>query len=278
MSQGRTRSSLWQKMPSDIQQRLRLCMARAASERLDNDTGVIFFRADDVGVPSDNFYNLVELFRRHQVPLTLAVVPTWFTRARAQSLLELCAADGDLWGWVQHGWRHCNHELQGKKQEFGPSRSVSDKEEDLRCGYTRLRALLGERLLPVFTPPWNRCDQETLHSLADLGYQAVSRNLGATPPPPGEITEYPVNVDLHTRKEKDAESGWNGLFGELEESLASGFCGFMIHHQRMNRGSYDFLDLLLVALKQWNHARLVHLGTLIREEESRKSAIQIVVT
>jgi hypothetical protein len=262
---GQNTALLWQERPNDIQKRLRLCLDRAASRKLDSDTGVIFFRADDVGVPSDNFYNLVELFRRHQVPLTLAVVPAWFTRTRAQSLLELCPGDSDSWGWVQHGWRHRNYELQGKKQEFGPSRSVSAKVKDLRCGYMRLRALLGERLLPVFTPPWNRCDQETLHSLVDLGYQAVSRDLSASPPAPPKISEYPVTVDLHTRKEKDAESGWTGLFEELEEGLACGFCGFMIHHQRMNWGAYEFLDLLLPVLKQWDRARLVHLGTLIHE-------------
>jgi hypothetical protein len=124
---------------------------------------------------------------------------------------------------------------------------------------------MGESILPIFTPPWNRCDQETLDALEGMGCRAISRNLGAQPPAPSALPDYPVSVDLHTRNEMDAEVGWRKLFGELRTNLASGFCGIMIHHQRMNGNAYDFLNLLLSALKQQKQVRLVHLGTLLEE-------------
>jgi len=258
-------SQLWLKVPADIRLRLSRCLHRAAAEPFLGGERIIFFRADDVGVPGNRFSRLIDLFRRHQTPLTLGVVPSWLTGERWRCLLEVCGNDRTLWGWTQHGWRHLNHEPVGKKQEFGPSRPISLKRRDLRLGYGRLRALMGEALLPAFTPPWNRCDQETLTVLEDLGYKALSRDRTAQPAAPLTLPDYPVCVDLHTRKENDAEGGWHSLLKELTDSLSSGFCGIMIHHQRMNTAAFDFLNLLLPALKQWNHGRIVHLGTLIKE-------------
>ncbi len=269
MSPATNPALLWLAPPSDIQHRLHRCLDKAASEASDRDRGIVFFRADDVGVPGRRFSRLLNLFCKHRAPLTLAVVPAWLTKPRWQWLLELCGKHWSLWGWMQHGWRHLNHEPHGKKFEFGPSRPFSRKKKDLHLGFQRLSAFMGEDLLPAFTPPWNRCDQETLSALQELGYKALSRSLEAHPISPAAVPDFPVSVDLHTRKEKDAESGWHGLFNELGKSLISGFCGIMIHHQRMNDAAFDFLEILLPALKQWNIVRLVHLGTLLEEGCSR---------
>ncbi len=256
---------LWQTLPGDIHQRLRRCLEKAASGSSCDGQRIIFFRADDVGVPGRAFDKLVNLFRSHRVPLTMAVVPAWLTRLRWQRMCDWCKDDPDLWCWVQHGWRHFDHEIHGKSYEFGPSRSLSQKRRDLYLGFERLRAIMGEDFLPVFSPPWNRCDQATLSVLRDRGYKAISRSLNARPPTPPTLADYAVSVDLHTRKERDYRSAWQSLFVELGDSLSRGFCGIMIHHQRMNAAAFDFLDSLLSALKLWNCARLVHLGHLIEE-------------
>ena len=265
MNSGKNPAALWQNMPADIHQRLHICLDQVVTELSQRDGSIVFFRADDVAVPGRKFAKLIDIFSKHQVPLTLAVVPAWLTETRWQRLVELCRKDYSLWCWMQHGWRHCNHEPQGRRLEFGPSRSFSRKRKDLQAGFQRLRRLLGEAFTPAFTPPWNRCDSETLQALKELGYKAISRNLGAQPPAPYALTEYPVAVDLHTRKEKDGESGWQNFFKELREGLGKGFCGIMIHHQRMNNAAFDFLEVLLSELKRRNHPRLVHVGTLLRE-------------
>jgi len=231
---------------------------------------VVFFRADDVGVPSRSFAHLVKLFRGHTVPLTLAVVPAWLTCSRWQQLADSCGGNSGLWAWIQHGWRHCNHEKDGKKQEFGPSRSREAKRADLLKGFQRLSSLINEELHRIFTPPWNRCDQETLAALSSLGYRAISASGSPGPLWQGNILHLPVTVDLHTRKETSAEEGWNGLWCEMRHSMQAGFCGFMIHHQRMNRAAFRFLDFLLETLKQWQHVRIVHLGTLGEEKQRQR--------
>ena len=265
MTSGQNPAALWQHIPADIHQRLNLCLDHDVTELLQRDDGVVFFRADDVAVPGRKLARLVDIFNNHQVPLTLAVVPAWLTETRWQRLVELCGRDHSLWCWIQHGWRHRNHEPQGRRSEFGPSRSFSRKRMDLQTGFQKLSRLLGNAFTPAFTPPWNRCDSETLKALKELGYQALSRNLGAQPPAPATLTEYPVSVDLHTRKEKDGESGWQNFFKELREGLGNGFCGIMIHHQRMNDAAFDFLELLLSEFKRRDLPRLVHVGTLLKE-------------
>jgi len=258
-------AQLWRHIPSDIRSRLLHCLDSAVAEKQENGDRVVFFRADDVGIPGPSFFRLISLFREHRVPLTLGVVPAWLTTTRWQAILEVCRKDHSLWCWIQHGWRHVNHESQGKKMEFGPSRSFAHKRRDLRLGLYRLRHLVGDKLVPVFTPPWNRCDGETLLVVQELGYDGLSRSVAAEPPAPAEVPEYAVTVDLHTRKEKVAEKGWQSLFQELRSSLTNGLCGIMIHHQRMNDPAFAFLDLLLPLLKQDRHIRLVHLGTLSEE-------------
>ena len=112
-------SPIWRHFPSDLVSRTERCI-HIASERLENKgPGHIFFRADDVAAPGEKFARLMDIFKRHQVPLCLAVVPAWLTGRRWQYLKGQGAKESSLWCWHQHGWRHVNHETDGKKQEFG---------------------------------------------------------------------------------------------------------------------------------------------------------------
>jgi len=256
---GKT-SPLWLNPLAAMEEELRLRLDALASH---GDRCIIFFRADDVGVTGDQFARLVDLFRRRRVPLTFALVPAWLTARRWRTLLEISGRDPVLWGWVQHGWRHRNHAPQGKKEEFGPARPFGEKRRDLLWGFERLSSLVGEALLPIFVPPWNRCDEETLMALRDLGFKALSRSLGAWPAAPPGVPDYQVTVDLHTRKEESGGAGRLALLKELSEGLSRPLCGIMIHHQRMNEAAFAFLELLLQGLGRWRGARFVHLGNLL---------------
>jgi peptidoglycan/xylan/chitin deacetylase (PgdA/CDA1 family) len=235
----------------------------AALEKVDSkDFGYVFFRADDVAVPGPNIVRLMDLFTRYRAPLCLAVVPAWLTQARWQHLKRLGQKTPSLWCWHQHGWRHVNHEPEGKKQEFGPSRPSLKIRADLIRGKYRLQTLMGDSFSPVFTPPWNRCDQNTLCMLKELKYKAVSRSKKSIPPPPDGLPDFTVSVDLHTRKEGHPLLGWEGLFSELGSSLSQSPCGIMIHHQRMNEAAFVFLEMFIQALIKQQHWQLVHFTDL----------------
>jgi len=210
----------------------------------------LFFRADDIGVPSRLFHQLIQLFQRHQHPLCLAVVPCWLTLKRYAAIRNITGNDNTLWCWHQHGRLHKNFEPSGKKQEFGPARSKDIIKGELTRGRERLRSLMGERLSPFFTPPWNRCSLDTAEALSELGFLAISRSVGVRPDLSPILPDIQVNVDLHTRKEATVEESLQNMLMELEKSIAGGRCGIMLHHQRMNSRAFLLLDLLLDHLVQ----------------------------
>ncbi len=250
-------SSLWRHPPPDLAARTERCLAAAAERWRGSQGGRIFFRADDIAVPGSQFMRLLEIFARHRVPLCLAVVPAWLTRPRWQALQAAGRDCAYLWCWHQHGWRHANHERQGKKQEFGTARPPIELEHDIQRGRRRLEKLMGTRFYPVFTPPWNRCDGRALAVLEKLGYAGVSRSTGSRPAPPAGLPGFDVAVDLHTRRETAAGPGWDSLFAELLRAIAAGSGGIMIHHRFMNQAAFEFLDLLLQKMSSHRNLRLV---------------------
>ena len=257
-------SKLWHSAPHDLASRLERCIAESLGQESAQTPAHIFFRADDIGVPGKQFKQLIDLFKHYQAPLSLAVVPAWLTPMRWSALMKNCRDTSSLWCWHQHGWRHKNHEKHLKKQEFGPSRSTAEIESDIIRGRKRLGSLMKAHFYPVFTAPWNRCSGETLELLKNLGYRAVSRYQGARPISPKGMPDIPVNVDLHTRKETRSEDGWKNLFAELGAGLSSGFCGIMIHHQRMNDAAFVFLDSLLGHLMQADGCRIMGMQALVK--------------
>lgn len=208
----------------------------------------IFFRADDIAQINEPFRRLMQIFLSHQVPLCLAVVPTWLDEQKWMTMQEFDPAN-QLWCWHQHGWSHANHQVEGKKCEFGKDRSRSEIKDDITNGRKVLTELLGDIFFPVFTPPWNRCSLDTLELLAEYDYKAVSRSQGEKPSAGEILPDYAVNIDLHTRRESDADSGWDNLVQEFKRATDGGCFGIMLHHQLMNEHAFVFLDTLLALLK-----------------------------
>jgi hypothetical protein len=263
-------SPIWHQLPADLVSRTQHCIDTACERLTGKKEGVVFFRADDVAVPGGKIARLLKLFTQNRVPLCLAVVPARLTALRWQSLSAAGREAVALQCWHQHGWRHVNHEQKGK-QEFGAARSESEIRRDLVFGRQRLENLMQEAFYPVFTPPWNRCSPTTLRLLRELGYVAVSRGRKSQPAPPDGLPDISVDVDLHTRKESNPNSGWNHLFKELEQAIAGGCCGFMIHHQKMNDAAFDFLEMLLKLLTERRELDLVHFKELIDRDRGLRT-------
>ena len=153
-------SPIWREPDPDSYLKLKKCIDFGC-KRLNGQIEV-FFRDDDVGVPSCNFTRLLGLFAEYRMPLALAVVPAWLTVPRWRQIQSIADAHPSLWCWHQHGWRHANHEPVGKKCEFGPGRTESGIYSDLKRGRERLEEIMGVYYFPVFTPPWNRCDSSSM--------------------------------------------------------------------------------------------------------------------
>ena len=254
---------MWFSAASDSTLELERCIDRACSN---GDKPVfVFFRADDIAVPGQKFAKMMGLFVRYRVPLSLAVVPAWLTPARWQVLYRYGSSAAELWCWHQHGWRHKNHEQKGKKQEFGSARPPDKIRGDIIRGRNRLEAIVDKAFLPVFTPPWNRCNDSTLQALVALDYLAISRSRGAQPHAPRELPEFTVNVDLHNRKYRRPTAAWKALIEAFYQGIASGYCGVMLHHQWMNDRAFGFLEKMLEMLSTHKQIELVNFRDLLTD-------------
>lgn len=243
---SKTISPIWtKKLPQETQEKLREILQSVA----DGDRMLqVFFRADDIAVAGELFRRLMHLFLFHKMPLCLAVVPDWLNQSRWKEIQEF-NPKSSLWCWHQHGRSHRNYEKQGKKGEFGDSRTEQAISIDLTEGRNILVKTMGDLFYPVFTPPWNRCGITTLNLLRELGFKAVSRSKGAKPAAKGILPDFTVNVDLHTRRESDFSEGWQNLMAEFAAAAGNGRMGIMLHHQLMNEEAFAFLDLLLAELR-----------------------------
>jgi hypothetical protein len=152
----------------------------------------VFFRDDDAGWCDDRLLELLDLFDELALPLDVAVIPAALDHAVAAVLRDRAGA---RLGLHQHGFAHRNHEPDGRRYEFGPSRPRSTQRRDIESGAERLKALLGDAVEPIFTPPWNRCTTVTGQCLLELGFDVLSRESRAEPLGLAGLHELPVHVD-----------------------------------------------------------------------------------
>ncbi|MFZ2650301.1 MAG: hypothetical protein WA210_09365 [Burkholderiaceae bacterium] len=208
-----------------------------------------FVRDDDAGWADERLLALLRVMDAANVPIDLAAIPAALTLPLARELKARRGAGQGI-GIHQHGYAHANHEPAGRKCEFGPARSLSQCESDLRRGREQLLDLLGECLDPIFTPPWNRLGPDTPALLGRLGFSALSRDFNASPQ--GAIAEISVHCDW-TKQWRLANAQQTGarepialacVARELARHASAGACvGLMLHHEAMS-------DSELAALSQ----------------------------
>lgn len=195
----------------------------------------VFFRDDDAGWADGRLLALLDVLAARgsrpgpggasAVPVDLAVIP----RALGPGLArELLARDVGL---HQHGLAHANHEREGRKHEFGPARRAARQRADIAEGRERLAELLGDRVDPIFTPPWNRCTIATGRCLAELGFAVLSRESRAEPLGLPGLRELPVHVDFVRLAPEDIAAR------AAARIRAGGPLGVMLHHEEMDAGA-----------------------------------------
>ncbi len=88
----------------------------------------VFFRDDDAGWGDDRLCALLDRFEARALPIDVAAIP----RALGPAIARELAARGV--SVHQHGFAHANHEPEGRKYEFGPSRSREVQRRDIEAG------------------------------------------------------------------------------------------------------------------------------------------------
>jgi hypothetical protein len=229
----------------------------------------LFLRDDDVDVPESTLDALMDTCGTHDVPLMLAVIPgllnpeaTHFLRTQARCRVEL----------HQHGWQHANHELYERKSEFGPSRSFEQQCQDIRNGKDRMDAAFGDRWFAAFTPPWNRCTDETVLALQALGFSVLSTDGYRGGVTSSCIKQVPITVDLFRWKGNLALRHPDETVLQLTGQIAKGQgVGILLHHKVMDAAALDFLSWLLTNLTRHPHVQFATFHSMTSSGSGRRS-------
>jgi predicted glycosyltransferase len=234
---------------------------RTTLERLEAEGRPIhlFVRDDDIDEDEERLRHLLDIGLANGVPLSLAVIPGRLTEAGIRLLKEHKRFHPALIELHQHGWLHLNHEVNGRKCEFGPSRSLAQQLADIAEGKAVLAEIFGDRFYPAFTPPWNRCTAETLAVLDQLGFAVFSKDNGE-PVTGYSFREISITLDLFTWLNGAQLKPPAELTGELVRQMAAGLViGLLLHHKVMDGEAFAFLGQLLAELRGYAN---VHFHTL----------------
>ena len=185
----------------------------AAFERT-SGTVAWFFRDDDAGWADERLLAVAEIFQRSGEVLDVAAIPAAVSPKLSAGLRAMVTA-GAI-SVHQHGWAHVNHQPEGRRSEFGAARAPADQLLDLQNGQSVLAELLEGAVEPIFTPPWNRCEDRTVALLGEVGLTVLSCDVSSPRRNIPGVTELPVRVDW-TRCWQ--EGGPERLGAELAQAL-----------------------------------------------------------
>ncbi len=223
----------------------------------DSDAGIdFFFRDDDAGWADCEFRALLACFQRSSTPLDVAVIPAALTAELADEIAKMHEETPELIGIHQHGFAHMNHEIVGKKCEFGLSRTFKQQCTDIRIGKIKLEQMLGRIVDPIFTPPWNRCTETTGECLRALGFRVLSRDATARPLTLAGLKELPISIDWFAKR-NGARLSIENLGALMANTVKQSPrpVGIMLHHELMDEDERRLLSDLLALLSSHRRAR-----------------------
>lgn len=222
-----------------------------------------FFRDDDAGWDDAALEALLDVFEPHGLPLDVAAIPLAVTSRTVELLTTRQDLGRNDLRVHQHGLAHVNHEPEGRKCEFGASRSAERQRDDIARGRDVLRGLLGD-LPAVFTPPWNRCAPWTAAVLRDLGFAVLSRDVSAgTAGVPG-LLELPITVDWFAKRRKVPVDRAGRAQVLAEAAAGPGPIGLMLHHEVLSAEDRADVGELLALVAAHPAVSAGHLDELSR--------------
>jgi len=209
-------------------------------------TASFWLRDDDAIQPTPALDRLLDLGKRHTVPLTLAVIPA----DTGPELAKRLENAGQIEVAV-HGWAHTNYAPQGQKsRELGPDRPADAVLGDLSKGMIKLQKLYEARFIPLLVPPWNRLDASLVPHLSALGFLGVSV-FGPEPPNP-PLPTLNTHVDLIDWHGNRGGRPGTVLVAEMvvrlrQMAVSGGALGLLTHHLVHDDPAWAFLDAVMAA-------------------------------
>ena len=212
-----------------------------------------WLRDDDAVAPTPALERLLAL----GLPVTIAAIPAGATEALPDRLAHETQVDVAV-----HGYAHQNHAPAGqKKREIGLERGRPVMLAELASGFERMRALFGDKLLPLLVPPWNRIDEELLADLPTLGFAALSAFGDKAIGPVQGLTVVNTHIDIIDWRGKRGGKQLEAVIDELVQVLrirrmnkSAEPIGILLHHLVHDDAAWRTLDGLAARISQHGNA------------------------
>lgn len=211
-----------------------------------------WWRDDDAVEHSDALARLLELSRRYEAPLALAVIPHTLKKSLAAAVNQMRSV-----AILQHGYAHTNHAAHAdKKIELG-GRAPQEIYKELKAGQDILRQQFGAQFLEVVVPPWNRISDDVLDGLAQCGFSGIS-TYGARDTSKSKLRVVNTHADIiNWRAGKKfigaavvVEMLVKHLRGKRRGEYVAEASGLLTHHLVHDEDSWNFLAELFALLDE----------------------------
>jgi len=221
-----------------------------------------FFRNDDAGWADSQLFELLDCFSSVEIPIDLAVIPLAI-EDHNRSLYERVKYSKGLIRIHQHGYSHNNHQLQGRKCEFGSDRTGSQQQADIQAGQDLLLEYFEGQVDPIFTPPWNRCNQDTINALINLGFTTLSRDNTADHLHCHRLNELPINIDWFKKRNGTRLNRFELVQLIVQVINGGESVGVMLHHEIMDHQEREVLSELLELLSSHPRVKCEHMNEIL---------------
>lgn len=122
---------------------------------------LLWIRTDDVGIFSDKFNTLCDLFTKYNLPVVFAVIPTKLEQQTIDRLNKM-----DNYVISQHGYSHENFSST-YQCELSDTRDTTEVLKEMQEGKELLKQVFKDKFYSLLTPPFNKIDPECTNLLKD---------------------------------------------------------------------------------------------------------------
>ncbi len=224
----------------------------------------LWLRDDDAVDTTGPLKQLVQLIGQFDVPVALAVIPHFASRALAERVAatpHVCVA--------LHGHAHTNHAPPGQKKcELGLHRDMQVVLDELTNGRAKLEQMFGERFINLLVPPWNRIDPQLVGKLASTGLAGFSTYGWDCFPEISGVTQLNTHVDIIDWRGTRGGRPASDLVDELAIALATARklggdpVGILSHHLIHDEAAWEFLRQLFHFSHQHRRIEWCHAASL----------------
>lgn len=191
----------------------------------------IWFRCDDVGIISDKFIRLNNLFIKHNAKSYYAVIPC---ALQDQTLNEINKNKNVL--IMQHGISHKNNSLDKEMELIDNEVVINECIKNI----DKLKNIFGYRYSGILCPPWNKVELGAEQKLSKY-YKGLSSYLNNKS---GFLLDMNSNIDI-TDWKTATYRGHEKILEKIKNVIDGNVIGFCIHHNQLNEDAFEFIEFIV---------------------------------